>query len=154
MKRLKLIRPEDVYITSLAWRRITADRNNGIPHPEITDIRLTGNSFFDFFASCVEHGGGIIAKNIALQMGVKPHLLSPAIEAMSGLPAHEWAVRYVHMAACNRLWGDRSTGYISSLASSLGFRTVGGFSHFFYRMEHCTPTDFVNMNRNHCRWLH
>jgi hypothetical protein len=33
---------------------ISEDRANGIPHPEITSIRLTGNDFFNLFASIVE----------------------------------------------------------------------------------------------------
>ncbi|MDR2448716.1 MAG: hypothetical protein LBD52_02005 [Prevotellaceae bacterium] len=32
-------------------------------------------------------------------MGVKPALPGPAIEAMSGLTAHDWVVQYLHMSA-------------------------------------------------------
>jgi AraC-like DNA-binding protein len=148
MKKYKHIRPADVYVSIEQYRVIAEDRKNGIPHPEITTIRLTGNNFFDLFATLVEDGGGMNTEVLAKWMGVRPRLLSPAIEAMSGLTAHEWAVRYKHISACDKL-GIR--GYsISSIASRLGF-SLSAFSHFFYRIEHCYPTAFAE--KGSCRLL-
>jgi AraC-like DNA-binding protein len=148
MEKYKQIKPADVYVSIEQYQVIRQDRANGIPHPEITTIRLTGNNFFDLFATLVEGGGGMNTEALAKRMGVKPALLSPAIEAMSGLTAHEWVVRYKHMSACDHLSYGR--GGISSLASHLGF-TVSAFSHFFYRMEHCAPTRFAE--KGSCRVL-
>jgi AraC-like DNA-binding protein len=149
MGKYKHIRPVDVYISSEQWFAIMDDRRNGIPHPEITTIRLTGNNFFDLFAGLVEAGVGLNMKNMAAAMGVKPVLFSPAIEAMSGLTAHRWVVRYLHLSACDKLSLDGRN--ISELAAKLGFRTVSGFSHFFYRLEHCHPTQFAA--KRSCRVL-
>jgi AraC-like DNA-binding protein len=141
--KYKLIRPADVYVSSEQWRVITADRFNGIPHPEITTIRLTGNNFFDHFASLVEGGAGLHIPGIARAMGVRPRLLGPAIEAMSGLTAHAWAVRYLHMKACDHLSRTEQVfrSEITSLASKLGF-SQSAFSQFFHRLEGCYPTQF------------
>jgi AraC-like DNA-binding protein len=141
--KYKLIRPSDVYVSNEQWLVIIADRRNGIPHPEITTIRLTGNNFFDHFASLVEGGGGLNIPGIARAMGVRPRLLGPAIEAMSGLTAHAWAVRYLHMKACDNLSSESQTARceITSLASSLGF-SRSAFSQFFHRLEGCYPTQF------------
>jgi AraC-like DNA-binding protein len=143
------IRPADVYVSSAQWQVITADRENGIPHHEITTIRLTGNNFFDLFASLVENGGGIKIKSIARTMGMPPKLLSPAIKAMSGLSAHDWAVRYLHMKACDRLFNSPKD--VSCLGAELGF-SQSAFSHFFYRLEHCYPSNF--WKKGSCRVLY
>ncbi|MDR0729142.1 MAG: helix-turn-helix domain-containing protein [Prevotellaceae bacterium] len=149
MGKYKHIRPIDVYISVEQRLAAAEDRKNGIPHPEITSIRLTGNNFFDLFAMLVESGYELNVGTIAKAMGVKPALLSPAIEAMSGLTAHRWMVRYRHLSACDKLgYDDRD---ISSLAAKLGFRTVSAFSHFFYRLEGCYPTQF--MAKGSCRML-
>jgi AraC-like DNA-binding protein len=140
MEKYKLILPADVYVTVEQWHIIQKDRSEGRPHPEITSIRLTGNNFFDLFASLVEGGCGIQANVLAKRMGVKPSLLGPAIEAMSGLSAHEWAVQYVHLSACDKLRHGRSS--IKPLAHRLGFGSISAFSHFFYRKEHCHPSQF------------
>jgi AraC-like DNA-binding protein len=148
-QKYRHIRPADVYVSTPQWVDITADRQRGIPHPEITTIRLTGNNFFDLFASLVETGGGIKIKGIARAMGVPPELLSPAIKAMSGLSAHDWAVRYLHIKACDML--SCAPREVTSLAAHLGF-SQSAFSHFFYRLEHCYPTDFKK--KGSCRVLY
>ena len=160
MEKYKHIRPADVYVSVAQELAAAEDRKNGIPHPEIAHtnvgmpemfaslIRLTGNNFMDLFASLVAEGGGD-TKALAKRMGVKPALLSPAIEAMSGLTAHEWVVRYKHMAACDKL-GYCTGRDISGIASQLGF-SKSAFSHFFYRMEHCYPTQFAA--KGSCRVL-
>jgi AraC-like DNA-binding protein len=148
-KKYKHILPADVYVSSEQWLAIMEDRKNGIPHPEITTIRLTGNNFFDLFASIVEEGAGLGLKHIAKAMGVKPEHLGPAIEAMSGLTARDWVVRDLHMSACDKLGLGRAFG-ISSVATSLGF-SQSAFSHFFYRLEHCYPTQFAA--KRSCRVL-
>jgi AraC-like DNA-binding protein len=139
MEKYQRILPADAYVTVAQWIEIQKDRAAGIPHPEVTTIRLTGNSFIDLFARCLENGCGLRMNYVAKAMGVKPKLLGPAIEAMTGLTAHEWAVQYLHMKAVDCLLNSRSS--VSSLASHLGF-SVSGFSHFFYRQEHCYPSDF------------
>jgi AraC-like DNA-binding protein len=140
MEKYPHILPADVYVTVEQWLLIIKERREGVPHPEITTIRLTGNSFMDLFARCLEGGCGIQMNSVAKVMGVKPHLLSPAIEAMSGLTAHEWAVQYLHLKAVDHLRRNHSD--IGYLAGRLGFRTTSGFSHFFYRLERCSPTEF------------
>jgi AraC-like DNA-binding protein len=139
MEKYKLILPSDVYITSAQWREIISDRKNGISHPEITSIRLTGNNFIDLFALLIEGGAGIEAKKIAKAMGVPPIFLTPAIAAMTGLSAHRWASDYVLMSACDKL---RYRNDISGLASRLGFGSLSAFSHFFYRHTHKYPQDW------------
>jgi AraC-like DNA-binding protein len=147
MAKYQQIKPADVYVTNEQRRIVDEDRRNGIAHPEITDIRLTGNSFLDLFASLIEAGGGIQTKDLAARMGVKPALLGAAIEAMTGLPAHEWAKEYVDHAASDSL---RSSGSnLSSLASSLGFRSVSAFSHFFYRRFGQYPKQWAEENHRH-----
>ncbi|MDR1681557.1 MAG: helix-turn-helix domain-containing protein [Prevotellaceae bacterium] len=143
-EKYKPILPADVYVTEAQRTAVIADRRNGIPHPEITSIRLTGNNFMDLFASLVEGGGGLMVKNLAKRMGVKPRLITPAIEAMTGLPAHEWVKRYLHLSACDKL----RNGYhrVSDIAHMLGFRSVSSFSHFFYRLEHCHPKKYRTTN--------
>ncbi|MDR2361269.1 MAG: AraC family transcriptional regulator [Prevotellaceae bacterium] len=138
-EKYKQIEPADVYVSIEQFDAIRADRDNGIPHPEITSIRLTGNDFFNLFATIVEEGVGLRLSGIAKAMGVKPGLLGPAIEAMSGLTAYQWVVQYQHMSACDKL---RTRWRVSDVASSLGF-SVSGFSHFFYRMENCSPTEYI-----------
>lgn len=161
MEKYKHIRPADVYVSTAQWFAVQDDREKGIPHPEIAHtnvgmpemfagiIRLTGNNFMDLFASLVEEGGGMDTEALAKRMGVKPALLSPAIEAMTGLTAHEWVVRYKHMSACDKL-GSRTGRDISGIASQLGF-SKSAFSHFFYRMEHCYPSRFAE--KGSCRVL-
>ena len=140
MEKIKLIKPADVFVTEDEYTEILHDRANGIPHTGITDCRRkTGNIFIDLFVECIDCGGGVRTASLAGMMGVNPALLSPAIEAMSGLSAREWAMQYVHLRAYDRLRHDPRD--ISSLASSLGFRSVSAFSHFFYRREGCYPTD-------------
>jgi AraC-like DNA-binding protein len=156
MTKYKPILPADVYVSGAQWLAIREDRENGIPHPEIAVtnigfsasiagiIRLTGNNFMDLFASLVEEGCGHSAKGMARTMGIKPLLLSAAIEAMSGLSAHTWAMDYLHLSACDKLRnGDRE---ITSLAGRLGFGSVSAFSHFFYRRERCYPSQFKEVD--------
>jgi AraC-like DNA-binding protein len=149
MEKYKHIRPEDVYVSSEQWLDIAEERHRGIPHPEITTIRLTGNNFFDLFASLIEGGAETNTNTIAAMMGVRPPLLSPAIEAMSGLTAHQWIVRYKHMKACDHLGDDDRS--IAALAARLGFRSVSAFSHFFCRLEGCHPRHFAA--KRSCRVL-
>jgi AraC-like DNA-binding protein len=144
MAKYRQIKPADVYVTIEQYNAVREDREKGIPHPEITDIRLTGNDFLNQFATIIENGGGIQAVNIARQMGVKPASLNAAIEAMTGLPAHEWAKQYVHLSACDKL--RHYQGDISGLAGCLGF-SQSSFSHFFYRLEHCYPLEWAEKNR-------
>jgi AraC-like DNA-binding protein len=146
MAKYRQIKPADVYVTIEQYNAVREDREKGIPHPEITSIRLTGNNFLDQFASIVETGGGIQTIGIAKRMGVKPALLSAAIEAMTGLTAHEWAKQYVHMSACEKL--RHYQGDISGLAGRLGFVSQSAFSHFFYRMEHCYPSQWKGVSRH------
>jgi AraC-like DNA-binding protein len=140
MGKYKLILPTDVYVTSAQRQEINSDRENGISHPEITGIRLTGNNFIDLFASLIEGGIGIEAKRIAKAMGVPPALLTPAIAAMTGLSAHKWASEYVLLSACDNL--RQSKQNVSTLARHLGFGSLSAFSHFFYRHTHRYPIDF------------
>jgi AraC-like DNA-binding protein len=134
------ILPADVYVSRKQGQQIRADRAAGIPHPEVKDIRLTGNSFMDLFARHIDGGFGTRTKEIARSMGVGPRLLSPAVEAMSGLTAHEWAAQYIHMKAVDLL--PHYAGSLSELSHHLGFVSEIAFSHFFRRREHCSPTDF------------
>jgi AraC-like DNA-binding protein len=139
----KKITYSDVWFSYLPKEVDEADRWMGRKVNAAGNL-VTGNDFFDCFATLIKQLGYTPLRRYAAKMGIPATYLSPAVTAITGLSSKAWIDEFMVRGACELL--STTKWPLGKIAKRLGFASHETFDRFFRHRFKMTPSDW--------RWEH